>query len=62
MEDIAIHEMNGASYIYLGDIGNSDFDKDIFTIYRWDTITVNISQMERGGGGGRECIVYKGLK
>jgi hypothetical protein len=34
MEDIAIHEMNGASYIYLGDIGNSDFDKDIFTIYR----------------------------
>ena len=34
MEDIAIHEMNGLSHIYLGDIGNSDFNRDTFTIYR----------------------------
>jgi hypothetical protein len=34
MEDIAIHQINGVSFIYLGDIGNSDFNRDIFTIYR----------------------------
>ena len=37
MEDIAIHEANGASLIYLGDIGNSDFIRDSFTIYRWES-------------------------
>jgi hypothetical protein len=36
MEDIAVHDIRGVSYVYLGDIGNSDFDRDILTIYRQD--------------------------
>ena len=37
LEDIAVGRgpVDGVSYIYVADIGNNDYDKNVFTIYRF---------------------------
>ena len=36
-EDIALHQMEGGSAIYVADTGNNNWDKQILTIYKYLT-------------------------